>query len=200
MNMVKLWIVSALVLVVSASACFLYRLGVDYGEYRYAYDALKEEVQSIKEENEEIKKQMPEYSDKAGAQMSKDEKAQTLERLDSEISGYENEIQKLGEELETVKNEKAILQEFSESMKNISNSASGSPITLSNNTYQCPSDISEGRYKVTGDGSFRVVVNSSQEIIDSQLVSQLEGNMYTFNLKSGTRITVDGTLTFTPVK
>lgn len=203
MESFKLWFVSMLVIAVAGGGYFVYTQGLDYGAQKYARDALSIEIKEIEKENADLKKQKEQYistvNESSTALSDNEEENKELDQYYSEISDYEEKISQLDKDLEMVNAENDKLSQYTSNLAGISNDVTGTAVALKDKTYQCPTDIAAGRYKVTGTGTFKVVSNVSNSIVDWGNMSSMDGNTYTFNLESNTRVTVEGELSFTPV-
>lgn len=200
----KLWFVSMLVIVCIAGGYFVYTQGADSGAYKYAADSLKAETNKILNDNKDLEKQRTQYMqsiDENTAELAENEnESKELKSYYDQINDYEQKSQQLDSDIQAAQTEKESLSEYASAMGAVSNDASGESRALAAGTYQCPADIAAGRYKLTGTGSFRVVINASNRVSESQNLSSLDGNSYTMNLEAETKLITEGDVTITPVR
>lgn len=126
---------------------------------------------SINKEIEDYKKQAEDYK--------------------KEISDAENVIGELNDTIDK-KNE------YLEKMNEMRNEASEEERTLKEGTYECPDDIEEGRYIVSGTGWF-LLYDSSNKLTTSENLQTLESGTYTFDLEEGGKIEIKGTVKIAPL-
>ena len=204
MNRFRIWFVSILVVVSLVGGYFVYAQGERSGAYRYASETLETEVKSVRKENSEKEKQKENY---LKAIQKNTEKLSQNEEQGKTIKGYYNEITDYGQknsqldaDIQKATDEKDRLTQYNASLNEVSNAATEEPRTLTPGTYQCPTDLAAGRYRFSGTGSFRVVSNASNRVVDSQNLKNLDSNTYTMNIENEMKLITEGDITVTAVK
>lgn len=203
MNNFKLWFTSILLIVCIGGGIYVYIQGKDNAVKKYALDTLKSEIKAIEDDNKELLQQKNSYLssiNKDKTEISDNENSSELKTYYSEIADYEAKNQQLDKDIENAKQEKESLSQYTVNLNGISNRATGESRILETGTYQCPADIAPGRYLMTGSGSFRIVSNAANRVTESQNLGSLDGNSYTLNIESETRVITDGTVVITPIE
>ena len=198
----KIWF-SAFLFVISVFACSgVFKVGKSYSANQYARLAIEKETAEIEKENKALEEQCLAYTkdieaSKKAISKNEDENKE-LEEYYSQISEYEKNIDTYKRELSEVNAEARSLGKNID-LTDISNEASGEKVKYTDKTLICPDDIEEGRYKIEGDGFFRIINTSNNNVTESQNVKNLDGNSYTANINKNSKIIIEGTLTLTPV-
>lgn len=203
MNNFKIWFTSILVIICIGGGIYVYTQGKDNAVKKYALDALKSETKAIKDDNKELLQQKNSYLssiNKDKTEISDNENSSELQVYYSEIADYAAKNQQLDKDIENAKKEKESLSQYTVNLSGVSNRATGESRILDPGTYQCPADIAPGRYLMTGSGSFRIVSNAANRVTESQNLGRLDGNSYTLNIESETRVITDGTVVITPIE
>ena len=199
----KIWFVSMLVVVCLAGGYFVYSQGAESGAYKYAADMLSAETDDILDDNRALERQRTQYMDsieESTSELSDNEnESEELKSYYDQITDYEQQSQQLDSDIQAAQTEIDSLSAYASSMGAVSNEASGESRALEAGTYQCPADIAAGRYRLTGTGSFRVVINALNRVSDSQNLGSLDGNSYTLNIEAETKLITEGDVTITPV-
>ncbi len=200
----KPWFAAGLAVICAAGGYFVYGQGADSGVYRYAERLLESQTKAVVSENRELADRSEEERktvEKEERRLAEnEEQSAELSKYYDEIDDYEAKSTELASELETAKTEHETLSAYAAAVGSISNEATGEARKLEDGTYECPDDISAGRYKFTGTGMFRTVERASNKVTDSQNLKNLDGNSYTMNIESDMRIITEGDVTITPVK
>lgn len=199
----KIWFVSMLVVVCLAGGYFVYSQGAESGVYKYAADTLDAETDDIIDDNRALERQKTHYMDSidesTSALSDNEDESEELKSYYDQITDYEQQNQQLDSDIQAAQAEIDSLSAYASAMGAVSNEASGESRALEAGTYQCPADITAGRYRLTGTGSFRVVINASNRVSDSQNLGSLDGNSYTLNIEAETKLITEGDVTITPV-
>ena len=203
MNSFKIWFIAALAAITALSSYLLFNRGVSIGARHDAIASLHTQTKTVNDENSKIYKDNEKLSKKIDD--TKKEYNDILEN-DEEFAKYNKKVQDLEKSIAKIKQEISDLgnttdtnSKYANEISKISNSPKGSPVTYNNSTLKCPGDISEGRYKIEGNGSFRIIKISNNNITESQNVKNLESNSYTCKIDSDSKIIIEGTLKFTEV-
>lgn len=203
MKNLKAVITTAVILLAAVGCVWVYKLGVEYGAQKTAQVRVNLETESIEKENDALEAQRKEYQkdiDSTQTDIEKNESEnKTLDEYYKKIEDCENKISNLKSELESAKKEEAAVKGYNVDLSGISNEATGSPKEYKDKTFLCPADISAGRYKISGSGSFRIITNVNNTVTESQNLNNTDNNSYTVNIENDSKIIVEGTLTFTPV-
>ena len=203
MNNFKIWFTSILVIICIGGGIYVYTQGKDNAVKKYALDALKSETKAIEDDNKELLQQKNSYLssiNKDKTEISDNENSSELQVYYSEIADYAAKNQQLDKDIENAKKEKESLSQYTVNLSGVSNRATGESRILDPGTYQCTADIAPGRYLMTGSGSFRIVSNAANRVTESQNLGRLDGNSYTLNIESETRVITDGTVVITPIE
>lgn len=181
----------------------VYKLGAESGVYKYAADALRAETNDVLDDNRALERQREQYLEtieESTAGLSEDESEnEQLKSYYDRITENENKTKQLDSDIEAAKAERDELAAYESSLGSVSNETAGEPRALTDGTYRCPDDIAAGRYRLTGTGMFRIVINASNRVSDSQDLGSLDGNSYTLNIENDTRLITEGDVTITPV-
>ena len=204
MDSFKTIFVSALAGITAASAMFVYTQGAEGGVLKHADDALTAEIKAITDENKELQTKKDGYlasiEESTAVLSQNEEENKVLEDYRNQINETKSSLSELTKSLETAKAEKDALSKYSSNIDEVSNSSTGASKKLEAGTHICPNDIVEGRYRLSGTGSFRVVISASNNITESQNLKNLDSNSYTLNLPKDSKLITDGDVTITPVK
>ncbi len=203
MNSFKVWFVSILAAITVFTSFILFNRGISIGARRDAIAQLHNATKELNNENTKL------YDDNEKlAKKTEEVRAEYNEILenDSEFAKYNetvnsltNSIDKIKQELATLGTKDDLSSKYATEIGKISNAVKGDSITLKNSVLNCPKDISEGRYKIEGEGSFRIIKLSNNNVIESQNVKNLESNSYTCKIEENSKLIVDGVLKFTEV-
>ena len=203
MDSFKIWFASVTAVISMIAALFVYTTGSENGALKYANDALSIEIQTITEENKDLRRQKNNYAaeiENSNTLFSENEEENAvLEGLYTQLKLCETTLSELNTELTEAKAEKAALAMYQSNIDQVSNNSTGDSIALEAKAYQIPEDISAGRYRISGLGSFRVVDIASGLNLESQNLKNLESNTYTLNLSQATKLITDGDIVITPV-
>ena len=197
------WFATATAVICACGCVFVYGQGKDGSQLLAAQAIVNSEIKQLKDQNNSLEKQKNEYLETidAGNALIKEneDKNSVLTSYSAEISDYESKIAELDKQLASAKAEKEALSGYAEGLSNVSNQPSGEAQKLAPGTYLCPSQLAAGRYRLSGSGMFRIV-NARNSVIESQDLSKLDGNSYTFNLDSDSRLISEGEdMTLTPM-
>ena len=184
-------------------ALLVYTVSSQNGALKYANDTLKIEIQTIAEENKDLRRQKNNYAaDIESSNILFSENAEenaVLEQLYNQLKLSQTTLSELDTKLTEAKAEKAALSMYQSNIDQVSNNATGDSIALEARAYHIPEDISAGRYRISGLGSFRVVDIASGLNLESQNLKNLESNTYTLNLPQAAKLITDGDIVITPV-
>ncbi len=203
MNSFKVWFIAILAAITVFTSFILFNRGISIGSRRDAIAQLHNATKELNNENNKL------YDDNEKlAKKTEDVRAEYNKILenDSEFAKYNEKVNSLTNSIDKLKQELAALgakddlsSKYSAQIGKISNAIKGDSITLKNSVLNCPKDISEGRYKIEGQGSFRIIKLSNNNVIESQNVKNLESNSYTCKIEDNCKLIVDGVLKFTEV-
>ena len=195
-------IIISLVITVIVSI-FLYQLGSDIGTTRAAKAKLRNEVIQIKKinielskDNESLEKEITELDKKKQDMIDSDTQ---LKESTQTISEYSKKIEDLKAELNQLNTPGELNSKYSSQISKISNKKTGSTTTYVDTVLISNKDISPGRYCISVNGLFRIIKQTSNNVIESQNVGLLESDSYTTHIDSDCKIIIDGKLDFTPV-
>lgn len=203
MDSFKIWFASITAVISMILALLVYTVSSENGALKYANDTLKIEIQTIAEENKDLRRQKNNYAaDIENSNILFSENAEenaVLEQLYNQLKLSQTTLSELDTKLTEAKSEKAALSMYQSNIDQVSNNATGDSIALEARAYKIPEDISTGRYRISGLGSFRVVDDASGLNLESQNLKNLESNTYTLNLSQATKLITDGDIVITPV-
>lgn len=195
-------LITALVLTVVASVV-LYQYGSKIGTTQAAKARLRSEYIQLKKDNISLSEENQNLEQKVAAI---DEKRQNLINTDAElkkstelIAEYQKKNEELQNELNAINTPGELNSKYNNQINQISNAKTGDVITYSDVVLVSGKDISAGRYCISGDGSFRIIKKTNNNIVESQNVGLLESDSYTTNVDAECTIIIEGTLDFTPV-
>lgn len=181
---------------------WVYRIGTEYGAQSEAYEKVALETEKLEEENKHLAERCDEYESDIEQNRSGIEKSEENTVLDDyyeKIADCEKRISTLNEEMEAAKKDESAIKNYNVDLNGISNEEKGAPQKYKDKTLLCPSDISAGRYKISGTGSFRIVTNVNNTVTESQNLSSTDNNSYTTNIEGDSKVIVEGELSFIPV-
>lgn len=143
------------------------------------YDKKDSEKKLLERQKNELAKQINE-----NAAISKEIEA-SIKQIDQTKANIETAKTKITElEKETQEKKDALSK-----LEKITKSTFGKKLSLGAGLYYCPSDLSEGRYTISGNDTLLVYAKTNQLIISEDL-SRLEGNSFTFDLEKGQRVKI----------
>ncbi len=203
MNSFKVWFVSILVAITVFSSFILFNRGISVGARRDAIASLHNATRELNNENAKLydnNEKLAKKTEEVRAEYNK-----ILEN-DSEFAKYNEKVNSLTNSIDKIKQELAglgakddISSKYASEISNVSNAIKGDSITLKNSVLNCPKDIKEGRYKIEGDGAFRIIKLSNNNVVESQNVKKLESKSYTCKIEYNCKLIVEGSLKFTEV-
>ncbi len=203
MNSFKVWFVAILATITVFTSFILFNRGISIGSRRDAIAQLHNATKELKDENTKL------YDDNEKLSKKTEEVRAEYNKIlenDSEFAKYNEKVNSLTISIDKIKQELANLgtnddlsSKYAGEISKVSNAIKGDSVTLKNSTLNCPKDISEGRYKIEGQGSFRIIKLSNNNVIESQNLKNLESNSYTCRIEDNCKLIVDGVLKFTEV-
>ena len=202
-NSSKIYFITLLVLITAALSYFLYNSGVSIGAQSAAKNLVKSETIKLTKENIELSKNNKKISEKT-EDLKK--QAEELSEKDSElaeytklINDYQTKITSINKDLSELNSGSNLNSKYADQISKISNETVSQTKQYKDTTLNCPTDIKAGRYLIKGDGSFRIIKTTNNNVIESQNIKNLESKSYTTPIESDCRIIVEGVLTFTEV-
>lgn len=126
--------------------------------------------------------------------------------LINEVTSLNNELDSYNADLENAKQKNSELnsqiaekQEYLDNLSSIgSESGEGDSRELKDGEYKCPADLKSGRYRAEGEGTL-YVYNIANDLTVRENLSTIDSHSYEFELSSGEKIKIEGTLTLTPL-
>ncbi len=155
---------------------------------------LEKSMESLAERKDEIQEQI----DSLGEDLSTKDTAnnyymeykKTYDDLTNEITSLEAELAQLNADI-------AEKQDQIDAINGVKKEKEGKKYALTkDNTYTCPDEVPEGRYKATGNGTIIISTSTGKNLKTENLDVAFE-NSYTFNLEKTQRIKVTGNVTLT---
>lgn len=202
-NSSKIFFITLLLLITGAISYFLYNRGVSMGAQSAAEALVKSETIELTKENIELSKSNKEISEKTEnlKKQAKDlsEKDSELAEYTKLINDYQTKISSINKELSELNAGSSLNSKYAEQINKVSNEAVGQAKQFKDTTINCPDDIKAGRYLIKGDGSFRIVKTTNNNVTESQNIKNLESKSYTTPIEADSKIIIEGTLTFTEV-
>ncbi len=203
MSSFKVWFLAILIAITAFCSFILFNRGFSIGARRDAIAMLHTATRELNEQNEKLYDDNEKLSKKT--EEVREEYNDILEN-DSEFAKYNekvneltNSIDKIKQEIDSLGTTDDLSSKYAAQISKVSNAVKGDSITFKDSVLNCPNDINEGRYKIEGQGAFRVINLSNNNVIESQNVKNLESNSYTCKIDENSKIIIDGTLKFTEV-
>ncbi len=203
MNSFKVWFLAILVAITAFSSYILFNRGFSVGARRDAIALLHTATRELNEQNEKLYEDNEKLAKKT--EEVREEYNDILEN-DSEFAKYNEKVNELTTSIAKIKQEITSLgtaddisTKYSHQISKVSNAVKGDSVTFKNSVLNCPKDLHEGRYRIEGQGAFRVINLSNNNVVESQNVKNLESSSYTCKIEENSKIIIDGTLKFTEV-
>lgn len=198
----KIYIILISILSVILSAV-LFFIGFRYNTSLIAKQSLNDEITLLESSTSELQA----MKDSLDSQISDiDTELSTEETMNNYYMEYYKAREELQAEIEELQSQAQELERQIEEKKNQTDTMStsegkeGKSYNLkSTQTYSCPDDIPEGRYKATGSGTLIISSLSGGTRINENLGVAFE-NTYTFNLKENEKIKVSADTVLTELK
>lgn len=220
MDKFRVSVASAAVIISLTAGYFVYHKALSSGALNNADSILRTEITTINNDIKKLEERRDNYSKSIEknnrVKFQNDEQNKEITKLNEQIDEYKKKTEELENQLKTAKAKQERLTQHESGIKNIPTHTVGEPITLGSGTYKCTSQATDivaitpsqsaegqippGRYKLSGNGSFRIVSASSNTVTESQNLKNLDSNSYTLNLTDNTELITDGDVSVSEIK
>lgn len=201
MNSQKSKIIYCIILaaVTALLSYFVYHLGEVYNIHSQAsrllyheiidlnnkYKATDSEVKMLEKQKNELQEQI---NQRSHINKEIEETVKQSESLQKDIDKAKEKLSDLDEQIEEKK-------DILSNIESISKSNSGKSLSLKEGLYECPKNISPGRYTVKGNDTL-LLYSASNTLKISENLARLDTHSFTFDIEDGEKIRIDsGTTT-----
>ena len=204
MKTFRICFISILVVLSIITSYILFNRGMSIGARHEALDNVTESTNLLIEQNNQIYNDNQFLSEKIESMKKEIDDIKTNDpifaQFTKDMENYQKSITKIKQDIDTLGMPSDLNSKYAEQIGKISNDTIGTPITKTDETMTCPKDIKSGRYKIEGNGSFRIINTINNNIIEAQNLEKVESHSYTCHVDEECSIVVEGTLKLTEVK